>query len=225
MLPLHVGWCLPLPIPSSKIALPTQKTHKLPYLKTHNPHATLPKNLTKNSQPTRYPTPKNSTKNSQPTRYPSKKHTCERMSSHSKVLGWECGTCAYTNKDARCRDCLAFQARRPVCYAILASATGAATARTMRVDHPKQARVTALPTVGPVVTREAATSTNGAIAGEAPNAAYGPPAVAGGAAMHHRLAPQLGSRIILSITRLISDGYDDFEIVTDDQMHLRHDPF
>jgi hypothetical protein len=51
VLPLHVGWCLPLPIPSSNIALPTQKltsystlkltTHTLPYpktqQKTHNP--------------------------------------------------------------------------------------------------------------------------------------------------------------------------------------------
>ncbi len=64
MLPLHVGWCLPLPIPSSKIALPTQKlmsyptlklfkltTHTLPnpktQQKTHNPQ-----------QPTCYPTQK-----------------------------------------------------------------------------------------------------------------------------------------------------------------------
>ncbi len=29
------------------------------------------------------------------------------------------------------------------------------------------------------------------------------------------------SRIILSTTRLISYGYDDFEIVDDDQMHLQ----
>ncbi len=52
MLQLHVGWCLPPLIPSSKIVLPTQKltsypnlkltTHMLPYPKTqpktHNPH-------------------------------------------------------------------------------------------------------------------------------------------------------------------------------------------
>jgi hypothetical protein len=43
MLPLHVGWCLPLPIPSSKIALPTQKLISF---------------LTRNSQPTCYPTQK-----------------------------------------------------------------------------------------------------------------------------------------------------------------------
>jgi hypothetical protein len=50
MLPLHVGWCLPLPIPSSKIALPIQKTHKLPYLKTHNPHTYSTQKL--NEKPT-----------------------------------------------------------------------------------------------------------------------------------------------------------------------------
>jgi hypothetical protein len=43
MHPIHVGWCLPLPIHSSKIVLPTQKltsyltikltTHTLPYPK------------------------------------------------------------------------------------------------------------------------------------------------------------------------------------------------
>ncbi len=106
MLLLHVGWCLPLPIPSSKISLPTQKLtsyptlkltiHMLPYPKTqpktHSPHASLPKN---------------STKNSQPTCYPYQKHTRETMSSPSKVVGWECGACAYTNKDATCCNCLA----------------------------------------------------------------------------------------------------------------------
>jgi hypothetical protein len=58
MLPLQLGWYLPLPTPSNKIVLPTQKltsystpkltTHMLPYPKTHpkthNSHATLPKN-------------------------------------------------------------------------------------------------------------------------------------------------------------------------------------
>ncbi len=37
MLPFHVGWCLPLPIPSSKIALPTHKLtiYLTPKLTTH----------------------------------------------------------------------------------------------------------------------------------------------------------------------------------------------
>ncbi len=61
VLSLHVGWCLPLPIPSSNIALTTQKltsyptlkltTHTLPdpntQQKTHNPQ-----------QPICYPTQK-----------------------------------------------------------------------------------------------------------------------------------------------------------------------
>jgi hypothetical protein len=203
MLPLHVGWCLPLPIPSSKFVLPTRKltsyltlkltTHMLPYPKTqpkpHNPRTTLPKNSTKNSQPTIYPSPK---------------HTCETMLSPSEVIGWECGACAYTNEDANCRDCLVCQARCPVCYAIVAGATTAVMARTTRVDHCKQACIAALPTAGPVVAGEAATSANGAVAGEVPNATYGPPAVAGSVAMHHRWAPQLGGNYASVVACLVN---------------------
>jgi hypothetical protein len=65
-------------------------------------------------------------------------------------------------------------------------------ARTTRVDCCKQACIAALATAEPVIAREAATSTNGAVAREAPNAAYGPPAVVGSVAMHHGQAPQLG---------------------------------
>jgi hypothetical protein len=57
------------------------------------------------------------------------------------------------------------------------------------VDCCKQACVAALATAGPVIAREVATSANGAVAREAPNATYGPPAVAGSAAMHHERAP------------------------------------
>jgi hypothetical protein len=70
------------------------------------------------------------------------------MSSPSEVIGWECGACAYTNEDATCRDCLACQTRRPVRYAIVAGAMTAATTRTTRVDHRKQACVAALATAG-----------------------------------------------------------------------------
>ena len=114
------------------------------------------------------------------------------MSSSSEVIGWKCGACAYTNKDAMRCNCLACQVRHPVHFAIVAGATVAATARTTRVDCCKQARVAALPTAGPVVAGEVATSANGAVAGEAPNAAYGPPAVGGNTAVHHGRAPQLG---------------------------------
>jgi hypothetical protein len=114
------------------------------------------------------------------------------MSSPYKVVKWECGTCAYTIKDAAPRNCLACQARPPVRYAIVAGATAAAMARTARVDHCDQARVAALPTAGPVVAGEGATSGDGAVNGEGHNATYGPPDVAGNAAIHHRQAPHLG---------------------------------
>jgi hypothetical protein len=91
----------------------TQKltTHMLPYpknhQKSHNSHAALPN------------------------------HTCETMSSPSKVAAWECGVCVYTNKDTMHCICLACQARRPVGFAIVAGAAAAATARTTRVDRHK----------------------------------------------------------------------------------------
>jgi hypothetical protein len=100
--------------------------------------------------------------------------------------------CAYTNKDGTCRNCLACQARRSVGYVIVAGATAAATARTRRVDCRDQTHVAALPAAGPVLAREVATSANGAITREGSNAPYGPTAVAGSAAIHHRRAPQLG---------------------------------
>jgi hypothetical protein len=100
--------------------------------------------------------------------------------------------CAYTNEDGMCHDCLACQARHLVRYVIMAGAMAAAMARTTKVDCCDQAFVAALPTAGPVLAGEAATSTNGAVTGERSNAAYGPPAVAGSAAIHHGRAPQLG---------------------------------
>jgi hypothetical protein len=114
------------------------------------------------------------------------------MSSPPEVVRWECGTCAYTNKNSTCHECLACQTRSLVRYAIVASATEAMTARIIRVDCCKQACIAALATAGPVVYGEAATSANGTVAGEAPNAANRPPAVAGSAAMHRGWAPQVG---------------------------------
>ncbi len=99
---------------------------------------------------------------------------------------------AYTNNDATHRDCLVCRSRRPVDYAIVAGATMAATARTTRVDCCKQAHIAALATAGPVVAGEAATSANGVVAREAPNATYGSPAVVGSVAMQNRQAPQSG---------------------------------
>jgi hypothetical protein len=71
----------------------------------------------------------------------------------------------------------------------MAGATVAVTARTTRVDHHDQACVAALPTAGPVVAGEGATSGNGAVDGEGHNAPYGPPDVVGNAAIHHGRAP------------------------------------
>jgi hypothetical protein len=194
MLPLHVGLCLPLPIPSSIIALPTQKltiyltlkltTHMLPYPKTHQ-------KLTTHMLP--YPKTQQKTHNPHATLPFPKKHTCcETMSSPSKVVRWECGACAYTNEDAKRCIYLACQARHPVRYAIVAGAAVAATARTTRVDRCKQAHVAALATAAPPIAREAATSAYVAIGRAAPTAAYGPPAVAESAAMHPGRAPRLG---------------------------------
>jgi hypothetical protein len=168
MLLLCVGWYLPLPIPFNKIPLPTQKlrsyptrkltTHMLPYPKnhpkSHNSHAIFPN------------------------------HTFEIMSSPSKVVAWECGTCAYTNVDATHRICLGCQVRHPVRYAIVAGAAAAMRARTTRVGCLEQARNAALATAWPPIVGEAATSTNVAIPREAPIAAYGPSAMAESAAMY-----------------------------------------
>jgi hypothetical protein len=123
------------------------------------------------------------------------------MLSPSKVIGWECGACTYTNKDATCRVCLACRTKHPVCYAIVAGATVAGTARTTR---GKQACIAALATAGPVIARETSTSfANGAVAREAHNATYGPPAVAGSAAMHHEQAPQVGGYHASSVACLV----------------------
>jgi hypothetical protein len=130
------------------------------------------------------------------------------MLSPSEVIGWECGMCAYTNEDGTRRDCLACQARRPVRYVIVAGATAPATARTMRVDCCNQARIAALPAAGPVLTREVATSANGAVTGEGSNAAYGPPAVVGSAAIHHGRAPQLGGNHASIVACLVNTMVD-----------------
>jgi hypothetical protein len=130
------------------------------------------------------------------------------MSSPPEFFGWECGTCAYTNKDATCRECLACQTRSPVCYAIMAGATAATTARMTRVDWCKQVCIAAVATAGPVVSWKAITSANRTVAGEAPNAAYGPPAVAGSAAMHRKWAPQVGGNRASIVTCLVSTMVD-----------------
>ncbi len=61
VLSLHVGWCLPIPIPSSNIVLPTQKLTSYPTLKLTNHTLPDPKPYQKiynPQQPTCYPTQK-----------------------------------------------------------------------------------------------------------------------------------------------------------------------
>ncbi len=127
------------------------KTPELPYSETHNHYATL-------SYPKTHPKTHNSH-----TTLPNR--TCKTMLSPSKVVAWECGTCAYINEDAMRRNFLACQTRCPICYAIVAGATTAMTARTTRVDRCKQARVAALATAVPAIAGEADTSANAAVAG------------------------------------------------------------
>jgi hypothetical protein len=130
------------------------------------------------------------------------------MSSPSEVVGWECGTCTYTNEDGTCPDCLACQARHLVRYIIMAGATAAAMTRMTRVDCCDQACIAALPTAGPVLAKEAATSANGAVTREGSNAAYGLPAVADSAAIHHGQSPQLRgdhASIVACLVNMMAD--------------------
>jgi hypothetical protein len=113
------------------------------------------------------------------------------MLSPSKVIAWECGLCTYTNKDATHCNCMLCQTRCLVRYAIVAGAM-AATARTKRVDHCKQACIASLAAAAPAIAGEAPTATSGAITGEAPTAANGPPAVAKSVDTPPVRAPQFG---------------------------------
>jgi hypothetical protein len=127
------------------------------------------------------------------------KLTCETLSSPSKVVAWECGTCAYTVKDATCHDCILCQTRCPVCYAIMAGAMAAATARTTRVDCHEQACIATLATAAPVVAGEAPTVTSGAVPREVPTATNGPPAVVESVAISPVRAPDWGAIVQVSL--------------------------
>jgi hypothetical protein len=87
------------------------------------------------------------------------------------------------------------------------------------VDRCNQACIAALPTAGPVVAGEGATSANGAVAGEGHNAAYGPPAVAGNAAIHHGRAPQLGDDPASVVAHLVNMMVDIIGTNTNNRGH------
>jgi hypothetical protein len=77
-----------------------------------------------------------------------------------------------------------------------------------RVDCCKQACIAALATAGPAIAGEAATSTNGSIDGEAPTAAYGPPAVVKSVALYTGWAPQLRRNRASVLAHLVNTMVD-----------------
>ncbi len=61
----------------------------------------------------------------------------------SKMIGWECGVCTFTNKVCTRRDCQMCMSKRPEQYAIVVSASESASARTMTIDRREQVRLAA----------------------------------------------------------------------------------
>ena len=90
----------------------------------------------------------------------------------SKMVAWECSACTFTNKDVQRLDCQMCKMARPLRYAIVAGAAGAATARTTTVNCRKQARIAALAADVPATVAEPAP----AIAEESPAVVEEPPA-------------------------------------------------
>ena len=66
------------------------------------------------------------------------------MASPSKMIGWECGACTYTNDDCTRCDCLMCMSERPKRYFVVPGAGVSATTRTTTVDRREQARLAAL---------------------------------------------------------------------------------
>ena len=91
---------------------------------------------------------------------------------HSEMVAWECGACTLTIEDVQRLDCLMCMAVRPLRYAIVAGAAGAATARTTTVNRREQVRIAALAADVPAVVAEPAP----AVAEEVPAVAEEQPA-------------------------------------------------
>ena len=68
---------------------------------------------------------------------------CFEMAS-SKIVPWECGSCTYTNQGSEPDPCIMCRTGRPICYATVAGALAAVTARTTAVNCHEQACVAAL---------------------------------------------------------------------------------
>ncbi len=98
--------------------------------------------------------------------------------------------------------CVPDQAPGPLCHC--GWRYGGRNGEDVESGSCKQARVATLATTAPAIAGEAATSANEAVAGEAPTAAYGPPAVAESAAMHPGRAPQLGRNHVSVVACLVN---------------------
>ena len=119
----------------------------------------------------------------------------------SEMVAWECCACTFTNVDVQRRDCQLCMTERPVRYAILAGAAGAATARTMTVNRREQAHLAGLaaPDVPAAVAEQAP-----AVAEEAPAVAEGQPATPDGRARAAAL-----TRILNTMVDIVDTSAED----------------
>ena len=74
----------------------------------------------------------------------------------SEMVAWECSACTFTNEDVQRRGCQLCMTVRPVRYAIVAGAAGAATARTTTVNRREQALLAAAAAVASAAVAEQA---------------------------------------------------------------------
>ncbi len=67
----------------------------------------------------------------------------------SEMIGWECGTCTFTDKECMRRDCQMCATEHLEQYFIIAGASESASARTMTVDHCEQVHLATRSSNGP----------------------------------------------------------------------------
>jgi hypothetical protein len=118
----------------------------------------------------------------------------------SKMVAWECSACTFTNKDVQRLDCQMCKMARPLRYAIVAGAAGAATARTTTVNCREQARIAALAADVPATVAEPAP----AVAEEAPAVMEEPPA-----APDNRACAAAFTRILNTMVNIVGTSAED----------------
>ena len=62
----------------------------------------------------------------------------------SEMIGWECSTCTFTNKNCTHWDCQMCMSERPEQYAIIVGTCKSASARMTTVDCREQAHLAAI---------------------------------------------------------------------------------